>query len=369
MNKPRIAHLTYDMRIGGTEQVIKNLIEGMQDGRYEHRILCIEKPIGPFGEMLQQQGITIDAFQRSEGFDIELILRIRHYLKKNHIHILHCHQYTPWVYGCLAAAFTNTKVIFTEHGRFYPDVSSPKRKLVNPILAALTNRITAISKATAKALTEYEFIPAKRIEVIYNGIAELQTDKEEVNNIRTQLGLTKDCLVFGTVARLDPIKNHRMMVAAFAQMHKQQPNSHLLIVGDGEERQNLEQQIKSLELENSVTLTGYIDKPANYLAMFDVFLLPSFSEGTSMTLLEAMSLGKPTIATAVGGTPEIIEDEISGILIPNNNTNSLIKALNRISENIELRYQTGNNSLTRFKLSFTITQMVKKYRQIYTNLT
>ena len=92
------------------------------------------------------------------GFDTSLIAAIRRHIKTNNIDIIHCHQYTPWVYGVLAAFGTKTKVVFTEHGRFYPDTSSRKRKLLNPLLHKLTTATTAISSATKQALVEFENI-------------------------------------------------------------------------------------------------------------------------------------------------------------------------------------------------------------------
>lgn len=154
----KVCHLTYDMRIGGTEQVIVNIVKGLhpaskknavepQQDEYFHEILCIEKTIGPFGEKLIRKGIKIQCLSRKNGFDYRLVLKIRNYIKSESIDILHCHQYTPWSYGALACIGTKTNVVFTEHGRFYTDYSTFKRKLINPILARLTRKITAISQA------------------------------------------------------------------------------------------------------------------------------------------------------------------------------------------------------------------------------
>jgi hypothetical protein len=121
MSKTSVMHLTYDMRIGGTEMVIKNLIEGSDPALFDMSIYCIETPIGPWGIEMQNLGLPITSTSREPGFDTSLIFAIRKHLKTNSIKILHCHQYTPWIYGVLAAFGTKTKVIFTEHGRFYPD--------------------------------------------------------------------------------------------------------------------------------------------------------------------------------------------------------------------------------------------------------
>ena len=114
----RVLHLTYDMGIGGTEQVINQLVRGMDAAQVCHRICVIEGSVGAIGQALQQQGIGIDVLQRQPGFDWRLIKAIRALIKQHQIDIVHCHQYTPWVYGWFAAIGTQAKVIFTEHGRF-----------------------------------------------------------------------------------------------------------------------------------------------------------------------------------------------------------------------------------------------------------
>lgn len=365
MRKPKVLHLTFDMRIGGTEQVIKNIVQGMQGQKFDHSILCIEQPIGPFGDMLIEEGVTISAFSRKEGFDVSLIQKIRQHIKQNKIDILHCHQYTPWVYGCLAAALTKTKVIFTEHGRFYPDSSSWKRRYINPVLVALTNKITAISAATKQALVDFEFIPQEKIDVIYNGIAPLEADLEKVKELRQAFSIPDDAIILGTVARLDPIKNQTMMIRAFHQVLQKNSNCYLLIVGDGEEREKLQNLCSELAITENVIFTGYVSKPVNHLALMDVFLLPSLSEGTSMTLLEAMSLAIPVAATSVGGTPEIIHQEKSGLLSKNEDLEGYSDSLEKLVSDHALRKAYGAQARADYLNSFATSAMCDAYLSLY----
>jgi glycosyltransferase involved in cell wall biosynthesis len=358
-------HLTYDMRIGGTEMVIKNLIEGTDSAIFDMSIFCIETPIGPWGIEMQNTGVPITATTRKLGFDKSLIFAIRKHLKANNINIIHCHQYTPWVYGVLAALGTTTKVIFTEHGRFYPDSSTWKRKLINPVLNLFSNQITAISKATKQALIEFENIPAKAIEVIYNGITPLKFDAEKAKSLRKSLNIPENHMVLGTVARFDPIKNHTMMIKAFAQVLEQQPGCTLLIVGDGEERDNIEQCIKVLGLEKNVILVGYEPKPAEYIAIMDIFLLSSLSEGTSMTLLEAISVGKPCIVTDAGGNPEIISSNLNGKVTPNNNIKMFGDAIAELLQNRAKLAKYSKAASDTFNVKFIAQSMNKKYEKLY----
>jgi glycosyltransferase involved in cell wall biosynthesis len=358
-------HLTYDMRIGGTEMVIKNLIEGSDPTIFDMSIFCIETPIGPWGIEMQNTGVPITATTRKLGFDKSLIFAIRNHLKANNINIIHCHQYTPWVYGVLAALGTKTKVIFTEHGRFYPDSSTSKRKLINPVLNLFTHHVTAISKATKHALIEFENIPAKAIEVIYNGIAPLTYNIDKAKALRKSLNIPENHMVLGTVARFDPIKNHTMMIKSFAKVLAQQPECTLLIVGDGEERNNIEQCIAVLGLEKNVILVGYEPKPAEHIAIMDIFLLSSLSEGTSMTLLEAMSIGKPCVVTDAGGNPEIIGNNLNGKVTPNNNIKMFGDAIAELLQNRSKLAKYSKATSETFNKKFIAQSMNKKYETLY----
>lgn len=357
--------MTFDMHIGGTEQVIKNLVEAADPSILNISILCIEAPIGPFGEMLINKGYQIDAFERKKGFDISLIFKIRKYIIQNKIDVLHCHQYTPWVYGTLASILTGIKVIFTEHGRFFPDRTSWKRKVINPLLVHLTDHITAISKATKQALIEYEYIPSSKIDVIYNGIAELENDLSRSKSVRKKLGIADDTLILGTIARLDPIKNHTLLISSFKAVHNKHPNTLLLIVGDGPTRNLLERQVEQLEITDQVIFTGYQPNPVDYLQLMDIFLLPSLSEGTAMTLLEAMSLSKACIVTDVGGNPEIIQNRVNGLVTPSDDRDKLIAACDSLLKNGELREIFGAAGRARFERDFTVSTMLKKYQHYY----
>lgn len=360
-------HLTYDMRIGGTEMVIKNLIEGSDSSLFDMSIYCIETPLGPWGIDMQNAGLAITSKTREPGFDISLIFAIRKHIKTRNIDILHCHQYTPWVYGVLAALGTKTKVIFTEHGRFYPDSSTWKRKLVNPWLCRITAHITAISKATKQALIDYENVAEARIDVIYNGIQPLKVDRAKTPELRQKLNIPTNSLILGTIARLDPIKNHKMMLDAFALVIKAHPETVLVIVGEGEERDNIDKHIQGLGLEDKVIMPGYEPQPQQYLALMDIFLLSSLSEGTSMTLLEAMSLGKPCVVTDAGGNKEVIANAKNGIVTKNDNADEFSQAILKLVDDKALLDQYSATSQQRFGRLFDVTIMVKRFSDFYKN--
>jgi glycosyltransferase involved in cell wall biosynthesis len=361
----RVMHVTYDMRIGGTEQVIRSLIEATPPTEVQMSIFCIEEPLGTWGEELRLSGTPIFSCARRPNLDFRVLRTLRGLLRENAIDVVHCHQYTPWTYGALAAVGLQAQVVFTEHGRFYPDRASPKRRLINPVLASLTRHITAISAATRRALEEFEHLNAERIDVIYNGIEGIDQQPEDVLQLKARLGIPTQAPVIGTVARLDPIKNHVMMLRAFRGVLDKHPECRLLLVGDGEERPRIEALIAELGISERVLLPGYIPEPATWLAAMDVFLLSSYSEGTSMTLLEAMSLGKPSVVTAVGGNPEIVTAGQTGHVSPSDDheffSNKIISLLDSAAE----RQQLGESARKSFLKHFSATAMAAGYQRVY----
>lgn len=364
----RVLHVTFDMRIGGTEMVIKNIIEGSDLYKHPMSIFCIETPIGPWGESLVSKGIPIDAEKRKPGFDIDIVKKLRHYIIEKKIDVVHCHQYTPWVYGALASIFTKARVIFTEHGRFYPDSRSYKRKIVNPFLTQCTSKITSISEATKQALVEFEYLPKNLISVVYNGIIPRFKDLQNRKNIRLELGVSDDTFLLGTIARFDPIKNHEMMLHAFNRAKQHNKNIKLLMVGDGEERRNIERLINELQLESDVILTGYKESASSFIDAMDLFLLSSLSEGTSVTLLEAMALQTPCVVTDAGGNSEIILHGEVGLVAPNNDIEEFSQAISVIINDPSLLQKMEEKCLPHFNTHFHANIMNKQYTAIYEEL-
>ncbi|AOY90155.1 glycosyltransferase [Marinobacter salinus] len=356
------------MGIGGTEQVIRQLVDSLPDSMFTNIIVCIDGEVGELGKQLEQLGTEIIAFKRNPGLDFSLVKKIRHLIDTGSIDIVHCHQYTPWVYGTLAAVGKGKTVVFTEHGRFHPDRYRYKALLANRLLAMVTDSIVAISEATRSALARYEFIPKRRIEVIYNGIKPLKVTREDSERTKVSLGVPLGVPVLGTVARLDPVKNQGMMLDAFARVLERHPECRMVLVGDGPDRKMLEDRANILKITNRVIFTGFKTEPGLYLSIFDIFILSSHTEGTSMTLLEAMSLGIPCVVTDVGGNPEIVENEKSGILVPSRSDEQLAGALCRLIEDRSLRSYLGDAGLRRFEEGFSAAAMTDKYQSLYLQL-
>ena len=324
----RILHITFNMGFGGTEQVIRQLVTNLNKNRFHNEIACIDGEVGAIGQALETEcGIKHHARQRASGFDLKTILWLRQLIKSGKFDIVHCHQYSPYAYGWFAHV--------------------------------------AISSATRDALVEYEYLPRNRISVIYNGIAPLEVTEKKRSILKDELGIRAEETVIGTVARLDAVKNQALMLKATRALLDQDFPVRLLLVGDGPERDNLEKLAAELNLGESVIFTGFQSEPADYLSLMDIFLLPSFTEGTSMTLLEAMSLGITTVATRVGGTPEIVADGETGKLFESNDLPAFTRAIQELLQAPDALSKMSQQARRRFEKRFSAEQMVQQYEHCY----
>lgn len=363
-NVTRILHVTFTMEIGGTEQVIRQIAEN-SDAGCEHEIACLDGLIGSLGRALQAKGIRVTRLHRRPGFDRQLVGLLRRLIRERNISILHCHQYTPFFYGVLAALGTGARVIFTEHGRFYPERHRLRRRLVNPLLLLGCDHVTTISKATADALHRYEYVPRSRIQVIYNGIADLEPVAGTRDELLELLGLPGEFRYLGTVSRLEPIKNQAMMIRAFARLNHELPETRLILIGDGAARAGLETLAARLGLVERVIFTGFVDNASRFIRLFEVFLLSSFSEGTSMTLLEAMCLSRPAVVTDVGGNAEIVVHGETGLVTASDDEEAFAAAILQLLRDGELRLRLGRNGRNRYLERFEVARMTGAYQNLY----
>ncbi len=237
------------------------------------------------------------------------------------------------------------------------------------LVRKLTHRFVAVSQDIRERLREYEGLDADRIEIIYNGVrAEplLGTSEREV--LRSELGLTPGSFVVGTVGRFDPIKNLPMLVASLARAGKEVDTLRGLLVGDGPVFPEIRSLVEKTGLHDRVRLTGFRSDARKLIGCMDLFVLSSFSEGTSMALLEAMMAGVPVAVTGVGGNPEIVLDGESGWVVPSNSVAELTAAIVESASNEQKRQRIAAAGKRRFENQFAFDRMIDNYRKQYRTL-
>jgi len=234
-----------------------------------------------------------------------------------------------------------------------------RRKLLRRWLSSLVQEIICVSHHIAHWL-KHDIKVRAPVEIIYNGVNTDHFNPRGEKVDRNILGIPKDAFVVGNVGRLDPIKEHRTLLRAFQKFLRTHYNSHLLIIGDGPERKNLE----IIAGKNVHFLGNRTDIP-ELLRTLDVLVLCSRNEGLSNTIMEGMASGLPVIATCVGGNTELVDDGQTGILINPIDTESLGNALKYYATNPEMAIQHGRKGRSKMVRHFSIEEMVKNYEMIY----
>ncbi|WP_166805041.1 glycosyltransferase [Nitrosococcus wardiae] len=363
----RILQLVQGLEIGGLEQMVITLVERLDPVRFKPAVCCFDV-LGALVVQLTAKDIPVDFLPRKPGLDLSYPLRLARFLRRKKIDILHLHNPTALFYGTLAGRIARTPaIIYTEHGRDFS--SSWKVKLANRWLSALVNEVVAVAERGKTYLTSEEGFDSSRIKLIYNGI---DADKfnswvchDKRREMLATLGLKPDDPIVGVVARLDPIKNHASLLKAMVTVSQRVPGAMLLVIGDGPLRLELEQQAQELRLGETVKFLGARSDVPELLSILDVFVLPSYNEGLSLTLIEACAVGKPIVATDVGGNSEVVEHGINGLLVPSDNPHALAKAITHILADKEATRRMGQIARERFEKYFTADAMVASYELLY----
>jgi sugar transferase (PEP-CTERM/EpsH1 system associated) len=338
--------------------------------RYHFVIACLDE-VGDLGERLIGDGFEVVQLHRRAGFDWRCVRRLGRFLEANNVQVVHAHQYTPFAYAAATRLFgRRPRIVFTEHGRFYPDMTSRKRRAFNRLVVSRLDRLVAVGESVRQALIEKEGLPASRIQVIYNGIdlEPVKLTPRQRSELRKVMGASDEDFLVVQVARLDTIKDHPTALRVIAAASREDSSLRLAIVGDGPEKANIERQVHELSLNKHVRLLGKRDDVAHLLAAADAFLLTSVSEGIPVTIIEALAAGVPVVATAVGGVPEVIDDGISGLLAPAGDVSALAVALLRLARDAALQEKFACEGAKRASERFSEDRMIERYASIYRDI-
>jgi glycosyltransferase involved in cell wall biosynthesis len=377
----KVLLLVHGLPVGGTEVMVCHLARYLRGAGVEVEVGCLDL-VGELGEELRRDGFVVVEFGRRPGFDVRLPARIARQVQQSGYDVVHAHQYTCFFYAALAKLLRRVPLVFTEHGRFYPDLASWKRQVFTALFSRQAAHVTAVSAGVRQSLLKVERFRGRDIEVLYNGIdVERFTRASERPRaaLRERCGLPIDAEIIGTVGRLDTIKNHTLLLHAFSRLRKASSQSLLAIVGDGPERSRLEDRARHLGLGDHVLFLGQRQNLEEVFASFDVFCLSSLSEGTPMTLLEAMAARVPIVSTGVGGIPEILESEQEAWLIKgmppdcrdlrdateSDYVTKFAEALKRVLLDADLRSRLASGALARVRREFSLDTICQRYLEIF----
>jgi len=359
----RILHVLHAFSHGGLENGIVNIINCSP----EHLVheLCFLHSGGEFLQRLTRP-VVYHELHKQPGNDVRLVFRLRELFQRRNLDIIHTRNWAAFDGVLAACTMLRPAVIHGEHGRDMADPAGQNRRrnLARRAVAFRTKRLVAVSKDLYLWLKQTVRVPEKKLVFIPNGV---DTDRFRPGRnltLRRQWGIGDDEFVIGAVGRLDPIKNHAGLLAAVRTLQASGHKVRLVIAGDGPEREKLDGLLR-LPFDPAPLLLGACTDVEQVYPCFDLFVLNSFAEGMSNTLLEAMASGLPTICTAVGGNVELVADRERGILISAGDDAALTKAIRTYMASPEMARTHGVNARRFVVEHFSLEQMIRRYVGLY----
>lgn len=362
----RILHICHSLNVGGLERIVVDLAKGFTDKGHYVEICCLEKK-EPLGINAEEMGIKVFSLGKRPGISLSMHMRILKMLARGKYHVIHTHNEAGLIYGLPATFFRGVyNTVHTEHGK-EPDYK--KRKVLQTIEGFLLRRVKNIVAVSddLKSFIERSFsIDSKSIAVIHNGIdVDYFYRPECCEETKRKLGIDRNSFVIGNISRLVTLKNHIFLFKIFRELIKDYPNLKLVLVGNGPLLNSLKTSSIEMGISSFVIFLGERDDVPQLLSAFDMFILPSLTEGISITLLEAMASGTPVVASDVGGNPEIIKNERTGFLIALHETDKWIFSIRSIIEDFNKRKQISEAGRKFVRERFSLTGMLKQYEKIY----
>ncbi len=350
----RVAHISLGLEMGGMEKLLVEFARHADRARYQLHFVCLESR-GKLADEVEALGWSVEALGKRPGVRPGLIVKLARLFRRLHIDVVHTHNEPACIYGVPAARLAGVPLVLnTRHGQ--GPVAGGRRDRLFSLAARLAGKVVCVSKDAA-ALSVRSGIAEQRITTIWNGI---DTQKFPFHGPCP----SGPAIV---VARLAEGKNIDALIRAAALVREQIPQFRVRIVGDGSCRAALEVLAKELGLEKHVAFTGEADNVPEHLRQASMFVLPSLSEGVSLSLLEAMATGLPVVATSVGGNLEVVQEGETGFLVPVKQPALLAQAISRLAADPELACRLGTAGRRRVETTFEVRAMVRAYEDLYRN--
>lgn len=375
---PQLVHIIFALGTGGLENGLINIINRCPPERYRHAIICLSKA-EDFARRLTAPDVEVIELHKKPGHDLGMYWRLWRHLRRLRPAIVHTRNLAALETQVLGLLMPHCKRVHGEHGRDMHDLdgSNWKYNSLRRFLSPLIHRFIAVSQDLSEWLVSKVRIPAEKVTQIYNGVdterfAPRLHDSPGVADLPENFHPRSDRIVIGTVGRLAAVKDQQLLLVAMHQIIAERPELRdtlrLIIVGDGPEYDALMRQIDQLSLQDKVWLAGDRDDIPGLLRCLDIFVLPSLGEGISNTILEAMSSGLPVVASSVGGNPELVQEERTGLLFPAGDAEALTHALSRLIDDQSLRQTIGQAAAAHIRRHFDWQRTVESYLAVYDEL-
>jgi sugar transferase (PEP-CTERM/EpsH1 system associated) len=369
---PLIVHVIHRFGIGGLENGVVNLINHMPEERYRHAIVCLQG-YTDFRKRLQRENVAIHDMAKRDGHDPGVYWRLFRIFRQLRPAIVHTRNLSAMEVQAVAALAGVPGRVHGEHGRDTYDLHGRNRKynLLRRLVRPFIGHYIAVSQDLQNWLMSAVGVKRGNISQIYNGVDSIRFRPAQTP--RAQLGppgfFDENNIVIGSVGRMAAVKDYPNLVQAFLKLLHQAPTLRdrlrLLIVGEGAARDTCLRVMNQHGVGQLAWLPGERSDIPELMAAMDIFVLPSLGEGISNTILEAMATGLPVIATRVGGNPELVQEGITGRLVPPADPDALAQALLEYVRDDDRRHTHGRAAREIIDRQFSIPAMVQDYLSVY----
>lgn len=380
--KIRILNIITRLELGGPPILLLDIIQRLNKDRFESSIATGITADSKYDmtEFIREKHIEVFTFRSLVRNihplkDILALISLFLFIKKGKYDIIHCHTSKGGFIGRFAARLAGSKIIvYSPHGDvfkgYFNNLVTNIFIMLERFAAPFTDNIITLSKKGAERFLEHGIGTRQQLKHIYNGIDIISYKRTKTTRAekRIELGLGKDDFVCATVGRLVPVKGHQYLIEAIKKVVNKIPSAKFLFIGDGELMPDLLTQTKSLGICKNIFFLGARSDIAEILNCIDIFLLPSLNEGFGIVLVEAMAMKKPVIATNVGGVPEIVVNETTGILLPPKDPEAFSSAIIRLYDTPEISMKMGLAGYNRARRLFDITTTVTEFESLYCDL-
>lgn len=379
MDSPvRLAYILAPLEFGGAEKVSLEFFRNMDKERFLVDPILLVRPWEEetlFAKEIRKCGfdyVTVPVGLRTDDGPIRILRAIREFhriLSQAPYQLIHTNGYFADICALPVARKLGISTVSTCHG--YIEVGTDRKMKINNALdkfaLRLSKRIITVSEDIKASLVS-NGIDQKKIRVVQNAVSQPCDVRQQGHyriEKRKELNLGQEQFIAGYVGRLSEEKGANYLVDAIAKLCEQSERVKLVLVGDGPERDNLEAQVRALGIDDAVIFAGFQANIAQWMSIFDAFILPSLTEGTPMALLEAMSMRLPVIASAVGGVPKIIKDGQNGILTEAQDVGTLARQLNVLLENPSLAKKLGEQARETIQKEYDVKSWCRSIEQCY----
>jgi glycosyltransferase involved in cell wall biosynthesis len=349
--------------LGGGERLAALIAMHLDPERFDRLLVSSRPSTGPLREQVEQSGVKLLALERGGKADLTAWRELLGFLRRERVDVLHAHKFGSNVWGTVVGRIARVPVIVA-HEHTWSYEGQPLRKALDGLVVGRgADVFLAVSREDRRRMIELEHVPAARARYLPIGIE--PPPPRTGRDLRAELGIPAGAPVIGTVCALRPQKRLDVLLDAAVLLAREFPDLHVVIAGAGPERELL----LAREVEN-VHLLGFwppADVP-DLLAALDVAVNSSDFEGSPLGIMEFMAQGRPVVATSVGGTPDLIDDGVHGLLVRRRDPGALAAAVARLLRDPELRERLGEAGRKRQAAEFDVRALVRRLEALYVEL-